>query len=153
MALHKTCIPNGFTLIEVIVVLGIFAILSTMGLLVSMDSYRSYSFRSEQTVVLSLLQKARNQSMANINQKPHGVYIDQVGVQYTLFQGADYSHRDTAQDIVFPGNASYVLGGVPEVDFTQLTGNPATAGNITIDDHIHPLVTISVNSEGQINAH
>src|ERR1039458_2199647 len=67
---------NGFTLIEVLVVMGILAILSTMGYLITIDFYKSYAFNAERDTIVSLLQKARAASLSNINESPHGVYFD-----------------------------------------------------------------------------
>src|SRR5580692_427190 len=118
MALRKIYIlkmkvksDRGFTLIEIIVVMAIFLITAGFALVVSMDSYRTYNFREQQNLVVGLLEKARSESMENINQQPHGIYINQNPAEYVLFQGLNYAARDTTQDIIFPGNGSYSLGG------------------------------------------
>ena len=142
---------QGFSLIEILIVMGLLAIIAGFGLVVSLDSYRSYNFRSEQNLIISLLQKARNQSINNINEKPHGLHIDQAAKTYTLFQGANYAHRDTAEDIIFQGNDNYQLAGLSEIIFTQLSGRVADNGDIILADGAHPAVIININDEGRIN--
>lgn len=142
---------SGFTLIEILVVLGIFIFIASFALVVSMDSYHGYNFRTEQDLLLGVLQKARSQAVANVNQKPHGVFLDASSTQYTLFQGTDYSHRDTSFDLVFKGNSGYSLSGTTSTVFTQLSGT-TTPATVTLDDHTHPIFNICINSEGQINA-
>jgi prepilin-type N-terminal cleavage/methylation domain-containing protein len=141
----------GFTLIELIVVMAIFLIAGGFGLVLSMDSYRSYNFREQQNLLVGLLQKARSESMENINQQPHGLYISQNPAEYVLFQGPSYAGRDALEDITFPGSGSFSCGGLNEIVFTQLSGSVPISGAITLDDHIHPVININLNNEGRID--
>ena len=50
---------RGFTLMEIIVVVALFSILTTLGLFMSMETLRGTLSRSEGSVIVSLLQKAR----------------------------------------------------------------------------------------------
>jgi prepilin-type N-terminal cleavage/methylation domain-containing protein len=145
---------RGFTLTEILVVLGLLIIVSGFALVVSMDSYRRYNFRNEQNLLLGVLLKARSQAISNINQKPHGVHLDQAAVKYTLFQGSPFAGRPAADsnlDITYNSNSAYVLTGLTDVIFSQLTGQPNASGAVTLDDHIHPVFNICINAEGQIN--
>ena len=58
---------------EIIIVIAMFGALLALGLFMSMDAYRGFSFRSEEDTVVSLLQKARSRAMNNMNQTPWGV--------------------------------------------------------------------------------
>src|SRR5438105_2008049 len=95
----------GFTLIEIIIAIAILAIILTLGLFISFDFYKSYAFRSEKNIIVSVLQKARGQALNNINQARHGVSF-QSG-QYIIFeckfatpQCTDYTGADTSKDIL-----------------------------------------------------
>lgn len=145
----KNC---GFTLIEIIVVLTIISFIAGLALVISMDSYGSHNSKIEQDKLLGVLQKARSQSLANMNQKPHGVYFDASSTQYTLFQGPDYASRDTSFDLPFTLlNPPYSLSGATSVVFSQLTGT-TTQTSVSLNDSIHPVFNICINGEGQINA-
>ncbi len=143
---------QGFTLVEIIVSLSLLTMLAGLALAMSFDDYRAYSFFSEQNLLVGLLQKARSQSVNNIDQKPHGVYINRQPTRYILFEGLSFSARDPAQDIIFPGNGGYALSGLSEVVFSQLSGASGNIGNIIMDDHAHAPVVIGINREGQINS-
>lgn len=173
MALPRTCTRNlflpsfdgkedrsraGFTLIEILIVLGILAILSGFGLVASLDAYRGYSFRNERNTMVSVLQKARSQAISNIclgsgctDGKPHGVAF-QAG-QYIIFQGSGYAARDQAVDQIVAVNyaLTFAPGSLPEVVFSQLSGDAAPAGTITLTDEAGHSSVISINSEGQIS--
>src|SRR5690349_17306387 len=126
--------PNsGFTVIELLVVIVLIAMIAGFGLFIGMDFYRAYAYRSERSVIISMLQKARSESMDNINQARHGVHFSSP-LKYIVFQCssatpqcADYSGADTAQDLtVNPGFNSTVAGIPLDVVFSQLDGQCVT---------------------------
>jgi prepilin-type N-terminal cleavage/methylation domain-containing protein len=149
---------TGFTLIEVLVVMGLLAAIAGLVSFANFDSWRGYTFRSERNLLVSVLHKARSQSISNIclgsaltctDGKPHGVKIQ--GDKYIIFQGASFIARDAAfdQNIDAAGTVSHA--GISEVVFAQLSGDAVgTAGDIIFDDGIRT-VTISINNEGRIN--
>ena len=152
MALPKICILNqkGFSLIEILVAITLLAVLAGFGLVVSLDSYREFTYRSQQELLLSLLERARALSLENINQMPHGLHIDSAAAVYTLFQGSDFARRDVGEDLVFSGNPGINFSGLSEVVFTQLSAT-TSAGSIILQDSAHPKAAIILNNEGQIN--
>jgi prepilin-type N-terminal cleavage/methylation domain-containing protein len=141
---------NGFTLIEILVAMTLLAVLAGFALTVSLDSYREFTFRSQQELLVSLLQRARAQAMGNVNQAPHGLHIDPGAATYTLFQGSDFFHRDQSEDLVFAGNPGQSLTGLSDVVFTQLSGT-TSSGSVILKDFTHPQAIISLNNEGQVN--
>lgn len=144
---------EGFTLLEVLIVILLFSALVGVTTVVSMDSYRSYNFQTQQTQFRALVLQARSQAVSNIHQAPHGVRVNQVPLQYVLFEGVDYAHRDAAQDVLVTPSSTLTVGGLTEVVFTQLTGQPNVIGSFTLNDGIHPPSSISINNEGQVNLH
>ncbi len=112
---------KGFTLIEVLVVLGMMAIFATMGLVFSFDSYRGYLFRSEYTTTVNLLAKARNRAINNFNESNHGVAI--LDGEYRLFKTSDYDPSDSDTYESFPRNNELTFDGPEEIIFEQLSGN------------------------------
>ena len=154
----KTFYKNekGFTLIEVLVVIGILAVIATLGLFVSMDFFRSRSSHSEQETIVSLLQNARSQSMNNINQARHGVHFDVTAspLEYTLFEcgsgcsayagGTSYLNIKASYGVKITTPASSF-----DIIFNQLRGD-TSAQATTINDGVRDY-TVSVNSEGRID--
>lgn len=159
MALRKICINKngglklrGFTIIEILIVMFLFALLSGTTLVFGTNYYREYNFYSEENLLISLLQKARSQAQNNINQKPHGIFFDKISGNYVLFQGVNYEHRDSDWDLVTQPNANFTMDGLDEVVFSQLSGNVEIPGDIILDNHKGSKITIKLNSEGQIDA-
>ncbi|MEK7463424.1 MAG: prepilin-type N-terminal cleavage/methylation domain-containing protein [Patescibacteria group bacterium] len=139
---------RGFTLIEVMIVVGILAGLAGLGLFVSVDLYKSYVFHSEKNILVSIIQKARNQSLVNINESKHGVYLE--NSQYTIFQGENYASRNVVYDEIIQAKTAISRTGLTEIVFDQLNGNPSVTGNITLSDSLRSSI-ISIENEGRIN--
>ena len=139
---------NGFTLIEILVVIGILVILSSLGLLVSLDFYRSYAFNSERDLLVAALQKARSQSMANINQSAHGVQVNS-GAEYVIFEGSAYSAGNAA-NFSMPADPSVSSSGDSEIVFEQLSGKVAAQKQVTLTDPKGRSAQITINPEGGI---
>ena len=112
---------EGYTILEVSIAICLFAMLIALGLLLSMDVWRGSSFQSEQDIILSLMYKARSRAVSNINEHNHGLYINEDGKQYILFEGPDYASAvaTTSFDM---GNGLDFSPDSPEIVFTARTG-------------------------------
>lgn len=138
------------------VVIGLFGVLLSMGLLMSMDVYRGTMFRSTREVLVSALTTARSRALANLSQSAYGVCYS--APDFIIFKGTSYS-AGSADNETVPGNKAVTLasagnfftcGGGTGVVFDQLTGKTADTGSITVTGDGHPDETVSVNSEGAI---
>ena len=141
---------KGFTLIEVVIGMAIIAFLAGLGLFLSMDFYRGYSFNYEKNLIVASLQKARSRAMANINQTSHG--FCKQGDEYIVFEGNDCSDlaRDTSKDEIFQASKVINLTNLSSkgIVFEQLSGNAAsTTLSLTGEGKT---ANISINEEGAI---
>ena len=135
MASRKICTPNGFTLIEVVIVMALVVLVAGFGLFVSMESYRGYSFRTERDNLIGTLQEARSEAVNNMcfgasctDGRAHGVHI---GVnQYVLFQGESYASRDASADEVITARYNGLAAEAPsftDIVFSRLAGTSSDA--------------------------
>jgi prepilin-type N-terminal cleavage/methylation domain-containing protein len=143
---------RGFTLIEIIVVLGIFSILAAAGLAFSFDSYRGYLFQSEYTSTVNLLAKARNRAINNFNESDHTVEI--LSGEYRLYAADEYSASNPSTYLSLPRNNELSFSGPSEITFKQLSGDldPTSCGGpctITLGYGLQTK-TITVNEVGGI---
>lgn len=160
MKLPSTSNPNkGFTLIEVLIAIGIIFFLGGMGLFLSMDFYRTFSFRSDNNTVVSILHKARMQALSNIDLndaggKDHGVHYDAVTHQMTIFEGSSYG-SEPAQDEDIRIDSNLIITWPGDIVFKQLTGCLNT--NCDSPTQVITVVNngqtsnISINNEGSID--
>jgi hypothetical protein len=132
-----------------LIVIALIVLASSLGLSVSLDVYKSYNYQTEKLLVLSLLQKARNESLNNINNSAHGVYFG--GGHYVLFEGINYLSRDVSKDLTFVANNLNVIG-TNEIIFSQLSAT-TTPLTLTLSDGVHLPDYLDLNYEGSISLH
>lgn len=148
---------KGFTLIEVLVVMVLFILVSGFALFLSLDSFRGYVYASDRNTLVSALQKARSQALANVNQKPHGVHINHSSnpKTYTVFEGSSWTDpsHDPSLDIRFEVNKNVVLTGVNDVIFSPLSGETGNNYTLALQDASRPYINnfININYEGRID--
>ena len=147
---------RGFTFIELLIGVAILAVIFSLSLFIGFDFYKSYSFHFEKNTIVSVLQKARSQSLNNINQAPHGVYFANP-LQYIIFECVtppspctSYAHADTSKNIVINPAYGISITGTPfDVIFDQLSG-ASSDRTITVTDSVREY-DISINSVGRID--
>ena len=146
---------------EILVVTGVLSAALGFALIVSMETYHGSNFRTERNTLITLLQRARSQSMANfcvgacIDGKSHGVAIRPADNpdSYVLFQGPNYANRDREADAVFEASSSVSAKGFSEVVFAQLSAISGTVdgSDLVLFDSVGHVSTTTVGSEGQIS--
>ena len=158
ISIHNWYVRPGLTLIEVLVVMGMIVILVGLGLVLSMDTFRGFTFRSERDTLVALLQQARSQAINNVclgtactNGRPHGVKIE--SNLYTMFQGPDYAAHDSGVDRqILPSYPLIIAAGsASEVVFQQLSGNVDAQKEIFMTDGFGNSSTITVTNQGGIS--
>jgi prepilin-type N-terminal cleavage/methylation domain-containing protein len=154
--MHVNSHTNGFTFIEVIIVLALVVVIGRYALLVSFDTYRDSSYHTDRSSLIGILQHARAESINSICEGnectggvPHGVSIQ--ADRYVLFQGASYASRDSNVDSIFEVNPTISHSGLSEILFASVSGNVAHAGDVTLTDLTGHTSTITIGSEGQIS--
>lgn len=159
MLLRRAYIRNtapGTSLIEVMVVLGMVVLVASATSVMGLENYRSFAFQSERNTMVALLQQARSQAMNNVclggsctGGKPHGVEFTTSG--YTVFQGPNYSSRETSVDRYFATTYPVALTGNTSFTFNQLSGSTASAGTMIVSDSFGNTSTITITAQGGIS--
>lgn len=130
--------------------MAIVVVIAGFGLFLSFDFYKTYSFASERNIIVSALQKARNQAIVNFNGKPHGVRFD--STHYILFEGSSFDPFDSHNNIIDKSPVITVSSLLPlpaQIVFSQLSGDVMNSGTIIISDSVKQ-AAISINPEGGI---
>lgn len=127
---------KGFTLIEILMVIAILGIISSIVLL-NLSQFRNEQLLKNTTLdVVSLLSKARQNTLSSVNSTNYGVHFD--SNKAVLFTGSLYSSNNaTNEPIVFsskvivPIPSGLNIGGGSDVIFERLTGE-TVGGTIKI---------------------
>ena len=116
---------KGFTVVEMLIVIGILAVIFSIGGPIAWNFYLDYQFDSEFNLLTALLRNARNLSMVNHNESSHGLYID--SSSFVVFQGQNYASRVVSLDKSFPRNAAISITGPNELVFAALSGQTSSS--------------------------
>ncbi len=151
---------NGFTLVEVLISIGILGLIAGLGLFISFDVYRHGTFHSEQGEIVSILQKARSQSINNIDQVRHGVHFQSNPLTYILFecpsgtpQCSSYTASSSDVSVTASNNVSVTSTLPMDIIFSQLSGDCiscVSAQTLTVNNG-PSTNSITINSEGRID--
>lgn len=152
MSIHKHFINRkAFSLVEILVVMGMMSIIVSATLFFTLNQYQSTQFQSQRISIIRVLQSARAQSMNNIDGTNHGVAFMHQG--YVLFTGTNLVSSSVEKDIYYPLDYGLEWGvDTPaEIVFTQLSGESTFDGKIKlINTALQKDEEIVINYAGKI---
>lgn len=138
---------QGFTFIEIVIVLGILGVMLAIGLPISLEVYRNYLLTAEVRNLLSILRRAENLVFANVGGSNHGVALQ--SDKFVLFQGPAYTLRLPAYDEEYLRAPSVTVTGFSEIVFAPLSGKPNATATIVFTNGLRS-ETLDINAEGTI---
>lgn len=137
----------GFTLIEQLAIIGILALLAGTTVGITIRYLITTGLDAEGQILISVLEEARSQALANTDNRAHGVAVTENNL--VVFAGESYASRDVNKDRTYPRNVRVAISGATEVTFAQLTAQaPDTAFTLTQDNVTY---VVTVNQEGTID--
>ncbi len=149
----KSEIRKGFTLVELILTVTIFAIIFGSTAIVFGNLLGQRRLANEGYKIVQLLREARTNAVTGLQGSPWGMYFGPPSNpnQYILFKGDTYETRDPAFDleILLPASVTFSVinfGGGNEADFHSQTGitNEGTLTLVSGSDEF----TITLNRLG-----
>ena len=139
---------RGFTIIELIVVLGIISLLCTLAFRFSFTGIRENEVSGAVQGFVFAARQAQIVSRAGEGNAPCGVYAQTGGI--TVFQGESYATRDASLHRIFSVADSVSFVGDTEIVFDHFTGKPDAGGVLVISSPGGPSVSVTINAEGMV---
>lgn len=145
---------RGFTLVELLIVIGIFVLTVTVSGIFTSVSKNNRDLNDVSVQMVDTLRRARHQTITGNQDVVWGIHFETD--RYVLFQGDTYSSVDPENiEFVLPGSvqisAISLTGGGSEVIFDDKFGNTSTDGTITLQSTNATTTTqIIINSAGLI---
>lgn len=124
----------GFSIIEILVVIGILGIIIAISVLGFENMYRSSALRAGGSELYSALTEAQTKTLASKDGTVYGVHVSSTTV--TRFVGPTYTAGAASSTVyTFEGGvtatSTFFTGG-GNIIFNRLTGTPTIAGTTTI---------------------
>lgn len=148
--------PNkGITVVELLIVLSIMALLIAIALPRFSDMRNIETLKSATEDVLSVIDKARSQTLASVDSSEYGVHFETNNV--IIFKGTTYSAGATDNEVISifsPATITNIslTGGVSDVYFNRLTGDPSATGSVTVSNGSSTkIITISATGIASVN--
>lgn len=150
---HQFKNKKGFTLIEILIVISIVTVLSTIIIGFFVDYRRSQGVAQDTELITSMLYRARNNAISSNGSSDYGVHFATSSV--TIFKGSTYTPSNTTNQVftLTIGNTlstiSLSSGGV-DVVFNKLTGETTQTGTLTLTASYGVVKTITIYPTGLI---
>ena len=130
---------RGFTLIELIIVIGISAVLVSLSGSVYISLGQRSDVDREAQELESVLSLARSKTLASENEQSFGVHIESLTREYFLFEGTTYDPLDPDNerfDIATGVSVSSlnINDGGSDIVFDRLTGESSDFGSVILED-------------------
>jgi len=141
---------NGFTFIEVMIVIGVVALMAGL----SIPIYQSFLVSSvlEDTTreVVQTLRSAQSKAMASEQLSDFGVHLE--ANKFVLFRGNIYNPADPEnEEVILPTILTMIPSFGSEVVYTSISGETLDIGSISINTSQGNTRTITINSLGVVN--
>lgn len=140
---------NGFSIIELMVVVAIFGVVASIGFSAyKISEYKNQLALAANTIAFDL-RRAQLLSQAVDGDSSWGVAIKNQNV--TIFKGASYAVRDVSADdtISLPGLVS--VSGLGEIIFSKMNGLPQSVGTTTVSTSNGDSKNIVINTKGMVS--
>ncbi len=140
---------HGFTLVEVLLAVGLIGILTGVGAPVFSRLLTKNNLDVAGESLAVSWRRGQGLAMANDGDSLWGVKVATGSL--TLFKGSSFSGRDTNYDETSDLPSTILVSGTAtEIVFNKLTGTPSAAGTITLVNFADT-ITLTINSQGTVS--
>ncbi len=146
--------PLGFTFIELLVVLGVLAVVTIVAAPFIASSISRNNLQTSAWTLIDDLRRAQAQSMAAHTNSAWGVHLQMD--RQVFFRGAVYNVSDPDNIVtILPATITIfgftLNGGGSDVRFSKVRGDTSDYGTITLQDSSsNETITITINAAGHI---
>lgn len=149
---------SGFTLLEAIIVMAVVSVILVLTIPLAQRFHVVSLLDDEAKLLATDLRRARAAAVAGVGDSAHGVRLEATPAdRWTLFRGTAYSEGAPANEVhVLRSSvditAVSLSGGGADVVFAERRGTTTRPGSITLRAANGEIRTVTVNSQGTIEA-
>lgn len=138
---------EGFTLIEMLLVIGIITTIMAIGTPLYLSLNNSNQFDGAVSILVQDLYQAQSYSRNQSQDSQWGVAVN--GQVVTLFSGSSYATRNTAHDVTYTVPSAITLSGSTSIVYSKLYGLPVSTATFTMSGG-GKSSNIVVNNKGMV---
>ena len=144
----------GFTLAELLLVMGIIGILSTTIILNGLGYRNRQLLDGAAQQMAASIRDAQNRAITQQDGLAWGIYFNNVSTtdSYTVFSGGSYATSANRFVTSFDSPLTFTVpapGTTTSIVFAQISGLPSTSTSVTITNGITS-TTITISANGQV---
>ena len=140
---------NGFTMIEIVVVLAVTAILFLISGSLALNTLPKNTVQVEAGSITDTLRRAQSRTVSGYQDSVWGVHF--TATDMTLFAGSSYASRNPALDDARTFSSGITMSGLTDVIFDFANGGTQNIGDIIITSNsTGEVVTLQINSLGRV---
>ena len=150
---------SGFTLIELIVTIGIMIVLGGIALVDLSGRRATGDLTSTSAEAVAALRQAESDAAAQKNGLAWGVYFSNAasGSYFSLYEGSSYASSTVVSKTNFPNDvvfatSSIASGGGLDINFAQVTGTPSASATMELDLVIGTARIVAASTTVTVNA-
>jgi len=139
---------SGFSLIELMLVMTMFGVVTAFMFPMSISLYQSQVLTEVESGMRTTLQTAHTRAVSQKSDSAHGVKV--LENSYVLFEGYSYDTRENENDTSVQIPNSFIHSGFDEIVFAQYTGVPSATGTLSLE-YAHDTSAVIVYESGVVN--
>lgn len=146
----------GFTLTEILIVLGVMALLSGIIFSTFITFKKSEALNKDTETIVEVLRQARSQTMSSQNASQYGVHF--TSSQVTIFTGATYSSSASSNQNFILSSTDTLLtislvGGGTDIVFSRLSGETSQNGTVVVSSpDTSRIKTVTIYKTGLVDS-
>lgn len=152
----KIILKNGFTLVEILIVITILLLISVIIFRGTLEFSKDYlTVRDDTIKIKSILESAKNKAFIGELDSDWGVYFVNSTSIYYLFSGSSFNMSDNFSQFYLNDNNIFIdpaTNSVKEIIFKKYTSNTPTSTKISISSRNSKIISnIFINRFGNID--
>jgi len=144
---------DGFTLVEVLIVLAIFSSLTFLSAPIYFNFSKNTYFSNDLLKIENLIKRTRQKSFSSLNNSSFGFFLDRDVQQFIFYEGNSFIERSQNSDIIFDYKDSLKLIAPLEnidINFFRGSGRPDNEILFLFETGEEKNKSISINKYGAI---
>jgi prepilin-type N-terminal cleavage/methylation domain-containing protein len=146
--LNLKCKYNGFSLIELLVVISLAGIIFSITVPLGVDYIAKNNISVAKTTIVSAIRTAQQHSINMVDDTRWGIYTNTDHL--IMYAGDSYGSRDTDLDLRHDIPTGIEMTSGLDINFASMTGIPSTNANIVLSSLQAPSRTVQLDNDGVI---